>query len=345
MNHRTQYNQHCTERTDFPLCLPVCNSLTLLWKETRGNGAKERVRATQFCPRLQCPTTTHTEIQDASNPRKLKLSYRKEALWHAPFESVLAFKPDAHTEEKLPFFRGTGFPSRMTIFCYLFARLQISASLVLSVSCPILSSLPSIFGEDWSDKEDVATGNIIILKCARPNIGEAHLWAMLSFLSISSLSLKIFLWTVLSSVSKCQNSAASDKSEIYIYDFCKFIPSATSSQAHGWQSLPRMKAVLLQTSSPLPGTTFSADRTLSSAVSYNPYWYAHVFPLLSWNRKVCRLEEQHTLHTTHLKKVCFSLLLPLPSPLPPPPAFPESTDWYIIQSMLGKKKLSTFTSN
>lgn len=319
MNHRTQHSQHSTERTDFPLRLPVCNSLTLLWKETRGNGAKERVRATQFCPRFQCPIQPTTDIQDASNPRKLKLSYRQEALWYAPFESVLAFKPHALIKEKFLFFRGTGFPSRMTIFCYSFAPLQISASLVLFLSCLILSSLSSVFGEDWSDKENVAMGDIIILMCARPNIWEAHLWAMLSFLSIFFLSLKIFLWTVLRSVSKCQNSAANDKSEIYIYDFCKFIPSVTSSWAHGWQSLPRMKAMLLQTSFPLPGTTFSADRTLLSAVSYNPYRYAHVFPLLSCNRKVCncRWKEQHILHTTHLQKIRFSLPLPPASPLPP----------------------------
>lgn len=267
MNHRTQYRQLCTERTDFPLCLPVCNSLTLLWKETRGNGAKKRARATQFRPRFQCLIQLTAEIQDASKPRKLKLSYRQEALWHAPFESVIAFKPDAHTEEKFPFFRGTGFPSRMTILCYSFAPLQISASLVLFPCCHILNSLPSIFCEDWNGKDHAAMGDIILLICARPNIGEAHLWAILSFLSVFSLSLKIFLWAVLCSVSKCQNSALSDKSEIYIYDFCKFTPSATSSWAHGWQSLPRMKAALLQTSPSLPGNTFSVDRTLPSAVS------------------------------------------------------------------------------
>lgn len=71
--------------------------------------------------------------------------------------------------------------------------------------------------------QDRHWGEIPILVRARPNTGEACLWAMLSFLSVFSLSLKIFLWTVLCSVSKCQNEAASDKSEIYIYDFCKFI--------------------------------------------------------------------------------------------------------------------------
>lgn len=264
MNHRTQHRQHCTERTDFPLCLPVWNSLTLLWKETRGNGAKERVRVTQFCPRFQCTIQLSTEIQDASNPRKLQLSYRQEALWHAPFESALALKPDAHIEEKFPFFSGTGF--------FLQGRLSFLTHLLLSKLQPLwfCSPLLSYFKQSakhllWGleSQENVVTGDIIILMYAGPNMGEAHLWAMLSFLSVFSLGLKISLWTVLCSVSKCQNSAASGKSEIYIYDFCKFTPSATSSQAIGWQSLSRMKAVLLQTSPPLPGTTFSADRTLS----------------------------------------------------------------------------------
>lgn len=151
----------------------------------------------------------------------------------------------------------------MTVLYYSFAPLQISASLIPSPSCLILNSLPSTFCEDWSDKENVVTGDIILM-CARLNIGKAHLWAMLSFLSVFSQSLKIFLWAVLHSA---QNSAVSGKWEIYIYDFCKFIPSATSSQAHGWQNLPKMKVVLLQISPPLPGNTFSVDRTLPSVVS------------------------------------------------------------------------------
>lgn len=67
----------------------------------------------------------------------------------------------------------------------------------------------------------------------------------------------------------------------------------------------------------LLGTTFCADRTLPSAVSYNPHSYAYICLLLSWNRKFynCRLAEQYTLHTTHLKQACFSFssfFFPLP---------------------------------
>lgn len=296
----------------------------------------ERVRATQFCPRFQCPTQLTTEIQDVSKPRKLKLSYRQEAWWHAPSESVLVFKTDAHIEEKFPFFRETGFPSRMTIFYYSFAPLQISASLVLFPSCLILNSLPSIFCEDWSDKENVAMGDIIILVCARPNTGKACLWAMLSFLSVFCLSLKIFLRTVLCSVSKCQNEAASDSRRFTFMTsvnsyICNLIPST-------WMTEPAQDEGIV-------AANISPSARNHLLCRQNPSFSSFLQSILICSRilspeleqKVCncRLEEQHTLITTHLKKVCFSLLLPLPSPLPPRLSWEH---WLINNSVNGWKK-------